>query len=362
MKFPRLIALSLVGLMSAGATLAIAEYNNPAVDRTFPIEDIAGDPKHINNIEFENIIKTDHNSFERVIFSKDEVEFEKTIYDVNKGADEQILANKEVYRGTVSPAELENDEYIITAEFNVQYPYISKEPYVKIAIKDKESETVINKQVPLQGFTSNENVWKQILMEWEGRFYYAFFSANGGNDESVLYMYELDPETAALKKEIDSVSDISNSTNLTYDDGKLYTILYDEPGNEHLLTIDLANKTSETKKLTFGNNPNEGIESITAQDGQLYVQMSGNTHIINSKTLETIAIAQPYIKEKLDYLYAEEIKSDNGLLYIIYETFKNEMNAEYIGVYESKTGKMLYEGKLPSMDNRGVNRTHTFAH
>ena len=361
MKFPKLLALTLTGLLSGGATLAIAEYSKPAVDRAFPIEDIAGDPKHIDGVEFENIIKTGHNAFEKVNFGKKGVEFEKTEFDIAKAADEKVLANKDVYRGTFSPAELETSKYIITAEFNVQYPYNSKEPYVKVAIKDKKTGKVINETVPLQDFTSSENIWEQILMESEGKIYYSFFGVNGSDHESVLYIYELDPRTAKLRKESISVEEIRNRTNLSYDNGILYTVVFDEPGSEHLLAVDLAKKTAGKKQLSLVNNSGDMIESITALDGYLYVQMSGNIYIIDAQTSKTTAIVQPTIKDQMDYLYATEIKAKDGLLYILFNASKNEVYGEYISVYDNKNGKVLYEGKLPGMDNRGVNREHVIA-
>ncbi|MGM9927775.1 MAG: hypothetical protein ACI35P_07465 [Bacillus sp. (in: firmicutes)] len=368
MKFTRIIAFSLVSALSIGTLVTVAEINKTSVNRDFTITDLQGNRDVLDAVTFENIIKTDTNSFEKVQMTNEEVTFSKTKYDLTYRADEHILDNKDLYRGDMGATEYENEQLLLTAGFNSHFPYISDEPYVKLAMKNKETNDITKETVSVPNISTNQSILEETLFEMNERIFYCITTSEytGQNDNKVINIYEVNLKTLELNEVMMVDANLSLSTytevsSLASDGEKLYSVLSSEKEVQLLVIDPVANK-GEKVALSFVAEDGY-VQQLEVDEKNLYVHLSSGVQVINKSSLKSEnGIVTPSFADDYDYVYAVDQQIKDNQLFVIYEagTYETNKSDMFIAVYDYEKAETLYEGKLPSMTDRGVGKSYTF--
>ncbi|MEH6944882.1 hypothetical protein, partial [Bacillus sp. JJ722] len=95
-----------------------------------------------------------------------------------------------------------------------------------------------------------------------------------------------------------------------------------------------------------------------------YISVDTKVFVIDKQTLKQVNKEEikPSFVSNYDHVAAVDQIANKETLYVLYEGFKNSgQNDMYIVAYNYKNGKTLYEGKLPSMADRGVGKLYSFS-
>ena len=369
MKFTRIITFSLISALSVGTLVGVAEINKTPVNRQFKIEDITGDRKAIQDLSLENIIKVDSDSYEKVILTADDVTFQDTKYDSLLGLDEKILNNKEMYRGAHNANAVENDAYLLTAAFNHYYPYTSDEPTLKLAIKDKKTDEVRKETVTVPNYHSTQSAWwSTLLFETNNKYYYAMAEyKDESSNEVAIKIYSINVNTLQLEEfatidvpaDKDGYTDVSK---ITTNGEQLYAFISTEKDYK-LLSYDVTKKKEQIINIT-GPKVEDYYELIEVGEDSLYLTSEGEVVKLVIKDNEATESNRytPSYTEKYDDIWITDHNIHNGTLYTIQESgYHESMDTDaYLAAYDLNSGNILYEGKLPSMVNRGVGKYYSF--
>lgn len=359
MKFTRIITFSLISVLSIGTLIGVAEVNTAPVDRNFKIEDEKGNRDTLQSIAFENVIKVDNNKFEKVILTKDDVEFKDTKYDVMHGVGEKVLNNKDMYRGMNYATEYENSKFTMIANFNSNFPYASNESYVTIAKKDKKTNQLQKEKITIPGITTNQYIMEEKLFEHNDLVYYSIVLQNMSNSAApILNIYEV--QSNLQLKEVMSVDlsltgDYTDVSRLVTDEEKLYVILQSEQESK-LMEINLDTNKHVKHTMPELSMDDSYIQMFRVDENHFYMNVDNSMFVIDKNTFKQVnqKNVKPSFITKYDYVYPVDQTENNENVYVIYEGYKGHGSDMYVVAYHATTGDILYEGKLPSMVNRGV--------
>lgn len=366
MKFTRTISLALISALSVGTLVAVAEVNKAPVNRTFNIEDLTGDRNVLEAVTLENVIKTDHNSFEKVYIKNEDVLFEKTQFDLKYGVGEEILAHKDLYRGMNYAKKLETDAALFAVNFNSYFPYASTEPYVELAKKDKNTDEIIKEKIMLTDISLNDQIMSEAVLEIDDTLYYCMTvgDRNGNSDKNTFRIYEINSKTLQLQivneTEIALTGDYANISNIVSDGEQIYTIISND--TEYILAE--FNPLTKEVEVTDIQALAEGYINYFNIDKQsIFVQTDDSLQIIDRGTLKLVnkEAAIPSSTNDYDFVYATEQIVKDDKVFVLYGTYSERKPSEQLLVtYSVKDGSILYEGKLPSMIDRGTGIDFSF--
>lgn len=367
MKFKRVLTFSAISILSLGTLVGFTELNKVPVDRTFIIEDVKGDREALKSVSLESVMKVDNHSFEKVLVTQDRVRFEDTKFDLMYGVGEEVLNNKDLYRGMNHALKVKNNVFTLIASFNSYYPYASDEPTLKLAKKDHQTNQVTKETITLPGFISKQQVSNESLVEVNDTIYYAIVTQDisGNTSKPVFRLYEVDSDQLQVKEimnqDISLPSDYTDVSEFAEFDGELYAVLSNQK-ECMLVTIDVA-----TRKITKQNLPafsQEGsyIEKFMIDQSYYYLTMDSVITLLDKETHKVKSITdQPSFLKDYEFVSTAEQKINENQLYVIYDAYKqNGPSDSYIVVYSQTSGNTLYEGKLPSMVNRGIGINYSF--
>lgn len=368
MKFMRVISFAIISALSIGTIVAVAEVNKVPVDRTFTIEDLSGDRSILEGVTLENIIKTDTNTFEKVYLNNEDVIFEKTKFDLKYGVGEEILAHKDLYRGMNHALKLETDAVLLTVKFNSLYPYASNEAFVELAMKNKKSDEVLKEKITLADLNMNQQIVNEAVLEIDGVIYYCMTvgDTNGNSANQSIRIYEINPKSLQLQvvniTDISLTGDYANSTNVIADGKHLFTIVYNDQEFK-LVSYNLLTKETEVTDLPSVTEKLDYIQFFALDTQSIFLQEDEAMLIVDRQTGQLIneEAAIPDFKNNYDYVYSVEHIIKDDILYVLYGTYTEGIASDQLIVaYDGKDGNIVYEGKLPSMADRGVGKDYSF--
>ncbi|MEO4054632.1 hypothetical protein [Solibacillus sp. CAU 1738] len=359
MKFTRIITLSLISALSIGTLIGIAEVNKVPVDRNFEIEDEKGNRDALQSVAFENVIKVDTNKFEKVILTKDDVQFKDTKYDISHGVGEKVLNNKDMYRGMNNASEYENSKFTMIAAFNTHFPYGSNEAYVTIAKKDKKTNQLQKEKISLPGITTNQYIMEENLVEHNDSIYYSMVVQSMSSSVGpTLKIYQI--QSNLQLKEVMNVDlslpgDYTDVSRLVTDGDKLFIILSSQQ-EKKLMEINLDTNKYVTHTLPELSMDDSYIQMFRVDENHFYLNVDNSMFVIDKNTYKQVnqKVMKPSFISKYDYISVVDQTESHETVYVIYEGYKNYNSDKYVVAYHATTGDILYEGKLPSTENRGV--------
>ncbi|WP_042347724.1 hypothetical protein [Bacillus massiliigorillae] len=370
MKFTRIITFSIISALSIGTLVGVAEVNKAPIDRKFTIKDEKGNREALGGVTLQNTIKVDTNKYEKMALTKDKVTFQKTKYDPIFGVGEKVLNNKDLYRGMNYAVDYENDKFTMVAKFNPKFPYGSNETFVTIAKKDKKTNNLQKEQISVTGITTNQQIDQEMLFENNGVMYYGVVLRNwsANSSQSLLRIYQIQQNNLHLK-EVTNVelslpgSDYTDISRIVVDEKKLFMVLSNQQAFK-LLTVDFATNKSEKLTLPMFSKDNTYVEAFSVDENNFYISVNSTVFAIDKKTYLQVnkEAMKPSFLSNYEYIRTVNLKTDKETIYVLYEAYKNNNQGDmFIVAYEMKSGKTLYEGKLPSMTDRGVGESFTFA-
>lgn len=369
MKFTRIITFSLISALSIGTLIGVAEVNKAPVDRKFTIEDQKGNRDALGTMSLSNIIKVGDDKFEQVILTKDQVRFKNTKYDQLHGVGEKVLNNKDMYRGINFAVDYENNKFKMIASFNASFPYGSNDPYVTIAKKDKKTKELQKEKIAVTGITTNQHFYNETLFEYNDIMYYGvvFQNMSSSSGKSLLKIYQVMPNNLQLKEvmniDVSLSGDYTEISRIIVDENKLYMMLSNQQEFK-LLIVDLATKKDVKINLPQFTKDNTYIETFTQDENYFYISVDSKVFVLDKKTYKQVnkEVMQPSFVSNYDHVGTVDQITNKETLYVLYEGYKNNgQNDMLIVAYDSKSGKTLYEGKLPSMIDRGVGERYSFS-
>lgn len=369
MKFTRTISLALISALSVGTLVAVAEVNKAPVNRTFNIDDLAGDRSVLEAVTLENVIKTGNNSFEKVYLNNGDVLFEKTQFDLQYGVGEEILAHKDLYRGMNYALKLETDTSLLAVNFNRYFPYASTEPYVEVAKKDKNTNEIMKEKIVLTDISLNEQIMREAVLEIDDTLYYCMTvgDRNGNSAKNTLRIYEINPKTLQLQivnaTEIALTGDYANVSNIVSDGENIYTILSNDTEYKLAGFNSLTKEVEVIDLLALAGG--KGYVNYFNMDKQsIFVQTDDSLLIIDRDTLKVVnkEAAIPSSTNDYDFVYVTEQIVKDDMVFVLYGTYsENRPSEQLLVTYNVEDGSILYEGKLPSMVDRGTGIDFSFA-
>lgn len=353
MKYYRLIGFAVASVLSLGGFAVLTSAEEVKLNRDFKIQIVSGDSSVLEGVGLEALIKTGKSSFEKVVLSKDSVDFEPTKYDMYQYVGEDVLENREVYRGIQNPTIVETDDYLMVASITEGFPYTTDVPTLKLNIKNRETGSV-SKFEPVLDVTVSEFVNYQVLHEDNGTYYYAALTRAMIGDKNRIIIYTINPKTGELKKEHEL--EIENMWTLNMVANKLVTKSYSETEGDKLILLDLNSKEVEIIKTS----DHDGIDYLGGfyeSNDQLYIEAKGKMYPFDLETLTfSKAVGIEPTDSGVDRGYGlSNFLVKNNKMYVLYDVFE-EGSARYqlLVVSDIKTGEVLFEGEIVQRADQGM--------
>lgn len=357
MKLYHIIGLSTAGLLSLGALGLMAQTEATTYNTDFRLETLNGNVTALNGIQLENITKTGHNQFSKVIITGENASLTPTKYDTFHGVGEDILENRELYRNLSWPETLENDDYLMTANFNYSYFYTNTEPVLRIRSKNKDTGQINIQEVSPDKMLYGENIMSEFLTENNGKYYYvAKVYDQRGNKNDRIIAYEIDPDT--LKLSLKYEEELSGWSSMYVHNG----VIYRNPDESNNLIITTL-ATNETKTYKMNGAPEYVyIEDIATVNDELFflidsvimkASFDDDNQEINLTPTQTPSFIESSTNE-FESVYPLSLSENNDLVYTMYESYNINSSIQYLTVLDPSTDKIIYEGKITIRPDQGL--------
>ena len=357
MKLYHIIGLSTASLLSLGALGLMAQTEATPYNTDFRLETLSGNVTALNGIQLENITKTGPNQFSKVIITGENASLTPTKYDTFHGVGEDVLENRELYRHLTWPQTLENDNYLITANFNYSYLYTNTEPVLRIRSKNKDTGQINIQEVSLDQLLYGENIMTEFLTENNGKYYYiAKVYDQRGNKNDRILTYEIDPTT--LKLSLKYEEELSEWSSMYVHNG----VIYRNPNeSNHLMITTLETNETKTYKMN-GVDEYVYIENITTVNNELFflidsvimkASFNDDNQEINLTPTQTPSFIESSTNE-FESIYPQSLTENNDLVYTMYESYNTNSSTQYLSVLDPSTDKIIYEGKIMIRPDQGL--------
>ena len=358
MKLYHIIALTSASLLSLGALGLISHQDSTSYSTDYRLETLVGDIEVLNEIKLEGITKVDQNNYSKVTITGEKVEVTPTQYDPRYLVGEDVLENRELYRNMVWAQRLETDQLLLTAQFNSSYFYNHTNPVLFIRSKNKETNQINTQEVILDSVKYGENIMSEFLAEHNGNFYYiaTVYGYDGNTNERIL-TYEINPDTLALT--LKNEEEMPDWSSITIHDGFIYRLPYE---SSQLTATNIETNEQKTYQIN-GINEYASIYHMATVEDELFflVDYSGlmkATFDDQNQIIELTPMQTPTFMN--DFLSAEEVIVNNGLIYTIYQEYQINHRSQYISVLDPKANQTVYEGKINIQPNQVLVSSYQF--
>ena len=137
MKLYHMIGLTTASLISLGSLAFMTNVKRVELNQDFKIENISGNLSELDGVALKGIIKTDQSNYSKVLLESDTFQMSPTTYDYFYSMDDEKLDNRELYRNAPWAKTFENDDYVITSQFDTSFPYSADVATSRLAVKNK---------------------------------------------------------------------------------------------------------------------------------------------------------------------------------------------------------------------------------
>ncbi|MGL4336207.1 MAG: hypothetical protein ACRCST_04875 [Turicibacter sp.] len=349
MKYYRSLIYTAASICSMSALIVLSQVDKVELNKEFKIESLSGNVLTLDGIGLENIIKTSQNTYEKVMISSEEVTFKPTKYDLLNRVGEEVLENREVYRGKYGPAIFESDQYLISSQFDSRFPYATKVPALNIVIKEKSNGNIIKLEPVLSDISTNEWVNDEMIEEVDGTLYIGIVTNNWNTNKGKMLIYTLDLKTQKFEKHFEF--DAGNINTAHMDSGKVLLSLYEDNDNQ-LVTIDLVSKEMNTYALKM-----ESVYGLYVSGGQLVMETPDGLikYDLNKQDFVTESPSRPTrLDDVKGYSYLNQLMVVENKAMALYYVNDGPENYQLLHVFDVNTGETLFEGKLAIRQDQGL--------
>lgn len=353
MKYYRLIGVAAASVLSLSAFAVLTSTKDVKLNRDFQIQTVSGDASYLNGVGLEGVIKTEKDSFEKVIVSNDSVDFESTKYDMYRNVGEDVLENRDVYRGIYFPKTLQTDDYLIVAALTNGFPYTTDIPTINLNIKDNKTGHV-SKFKPVLDVTRTDYVYNEVLHENAGRYYYAVLIRGMNTNSDRILLYTINPKTGEFKKDYELKMGDIWGLNMVGD--KLVTTSYSEKEGEQLVLLDL--NSQEVKEVkTPGQGLFEYRDPLYVSNEQLFVLNNDKMYPFDFETLTFLkgVNVEPTTLNDDNNVWLSDFLVKDQTIYTLYGVAGlNILPHQLLVASDIKTGEVVFEGKMVERVDQGV--------
>ncbi len=359
MKLYHMIGLGTAGLLSLTALGFMAPKSEVPENVEYKIETLSGDANLLADLQFEAIAKTGPNQYSKVVLTHDGAQLTKTKYDPLRGAGEQVLNNRDLFRHLGWATKLETTDYIVLADFNSSYLYTNEEPLLRLHSKELSTGEVLKKDIILKELNYGESTLDEYLTEYEGDYYYItrVYSQLADKNNKLL-IYQLNPQTLELTLKFEEEFSATNYPAILVEGGKMYEV---DLSLGQLKVRNLKTNESTVYSLSY-KDENASINELVPLNNDYFFNLADTLvkGMVNeeSKSIELVEMVQPKflatLNEKYDLSYIKSMVSHDDLLYVTYVGRKNTSSAEFIAIINPKTNEVVYEGKLDTSLTQGL--------
>lgn len=354
-----MIGLGTAGLLSLTALGFMAPKSVVPENVEYKIETLSGDANLLADLQFEAIAKTGPNQYSKVVLTNDGAQLTKTKYDPLRGAGEQVLNNRDLFRHLGWATKLETKDYIVLADFNSSYLYTNEEPVLRLRSKDLSTDKVVKKEVILKELNYGESTLDEYLTEDQGDYYYITrIYSQTANKNNKLLIYQLNPQTLELTLKVEEEFSTDNYPAVFVEGGTMYEV---DLGLGQLKVHQLKTNESTVYSLPY-KDENASISGLVPFNDEYFFNLADTVvkGIVNeeSKSIELVEMVQPKflttLSEKYDFSYIKSMVAHDDLLYVTYVGRKSTSSAEFIAMINPKTNQVVYEGKLDTSLTQGL--------
>lgn len=358
MKFYHVISLSTAGLLSLGALGFMAQTKHVEFNQDFRMETLTGNVSALNGVVLENIAKVNQTSYAQVTLNGEHATVTPTVYDAYHGVTEEQLENRELYRNVHSPVTFENDDYLITVEFDYQFPYSSSVPTARVAVKNKHTNKITVENPVLNEFSAQEYSNSEYITESNGTYYYVLTTFGRNNNNSRALVYTFNPDTLKFEFKFEAPFDSYGSACL---DNFLYTVA--SPSDSNQTESEFISLNLETEELTTQPLGKQlYADSILKLNDDIFIVSESKLYQYNPSVSPLLnELPSPSFIEKLetyDYYYVNQTLATNNLIYLTYQTYNQGSIHQFISVVDPTTQKVVYEGQINIRSDQGLSNTY----
>ena len=190
-----MIGLTTASLISLGSLAFMTNVKRVELNQDFKIENISGNLSELDGVALKGIIKTDQSNYSKVLLESDTFQMSPTTYDYFYSMDDEKLDNRELYRNAPWAKTFENDDYVITSQFDTSFPYSADVATSRLAVKNKKTNQITTTTVALKEFSSQEGRDSEYITDYNGTYYYILTTYGRMNSNSRILVYTFNPDT-----------------------------------------------------------------------------------------------------------------------------------------------------------------------
>jgi len=223
MKLKFLTLSGILCVATLGSILFSLYAGAEELNRDFGIETLYGDISLLDDIYLGAVIREGRNQFSSVRLTSDGFEIRPTVYDLHNGVGEEVLNNRELFRGNIwfDPNSLfETEALSILPSLNENFRWDPQtEAELTLAIQEKETGNVKRETFILDEIPNSANIMGPFMMKHDNVIYLVIIvdgimadvqrgpwgSMQSWSLESngAFFVYSLNPEAISLNLEFE---------------------------------------------------------------------------------------------------------------------------------------------------------------
>ena len=356
MKLYHMIGLTTASLISLGSLAFMTNVKRVELNQDFKIENISGNLSELDGVALKGIIKTDQSNYSKVLLESDTFQMSPTTYDYFYSMDDEKLDNRELYRNAPWAKTFENDDYVITSQFDTSFPYSADVATSRLAVKNKKTNQITTTTVALKEFSSQEGRDSEYITDYNGTYYYILTTYGRMNSNSRILVYTFNPDTLRTTFKFELSSDYSGTA--TTDGKMLYMTGYPRHSDQlQLLSLDLETEEPKTIDLNLNIYPNQ----LIVKNNKLYLISDSGIYTYDASISSTEVITPSFTEElnQYDYFWIEQTIAHDNKLYILYIAYKQSHSTQYLSILDTNTNKIKFEGKIAVRSDQGLIDNYT---
>lgn len=356
MKLYHMIGLTTASLISLGTLAFMTNVKQVELNQDFKIESISGNSSELDGALLKGIIKTDQSNYSNVILGGDTFTITPTTYDFLYGIGEDKLANKELYRHAPWAKTFENDDYMITSQFDTSFPYSNNVATSHLAVKNKKTGQTLVDNIMLKEFSSQEGRSDEYITNYNGTYYYILTTYGRSTTGSRILVYTFNPDTLSTTFKFELPIEYTSTAET--DGQMLYMTTYSNDSNNlQLLSLNLETEEMQTTNL----ETDIYVDHLVMENDKLFLISDSGIFIYNNSTESLETINPSFIDElsTMNYFWIEQSLAHENKVYILYTGYQENNSIQYLAVVDSNSSKIVFEGKIPVRKDQGLIESYT---
>jgi len=395
MKLKFLSIFGVLGAAILGSLLFSLHGQAEELNRDFGIETLYGDISILEELYLGAVVREGRNQFTSVRLTPDGFEMRPTVFDLHNNVGENVLNNRELYRGNpwIDPnMKIETDDFAILLVFNQNFMWERQvEPSVTVSVQDRASGNTRRETITLDEISRDMQISQSFMIEHNGTIYYVvgiegvrenytshggFFGGGGSswsmeNSSGGFIVYSFDPVSMTMELEFEGAifHDEAWPQWFATDHGVyvFFTVWGDNNEDPEIIVykIDLDSQTAalieDVELQEFWEFRGHGDNLIYIHEEWDQEMNSGkNTiHIVNMQTGESQQF--PFGEHEDSSSWSREMTVSGDHLFVNMHLStppsRHDIRAaqhQHIMIYDLQTMELVYEGRIRLRHDQGL--------